>query len=36
MNQSYGNFGWSKGAILNICIGQGEILVTPIQVLNFY
>ena len=35
MNQRYGNFGWSKGAVLNICIGQGEILVTPIQVLNF-
>ena len=32
---AYGNFGWSKGAVLNICIGQGEILVTPIQVLNF-
>ena len=36
MNQRYGNFGWSKGAVLNICIGQGEILVTPIQVLNFH
>jgi len=35
MNERYGNFGWSKGAILNICIGQGEILVTPIQVFNF-
>ena len=35
MNHRYGNFGWSKGAVLNICIGQGEILVTPIQVLNF-
>jgi penicillin-binding protein 2 len=35
MNERYGSFGWSKGAILNICIGQGEILVTPIQVFNF-
>ena len=35
MNNRYGNFGWSKGAILNICIGQGEILVTPMQVFNF-
>ena len=35
MNNRYGNFGWSRGAILNICIGQGEILVTPMQVFNF-
>ena len=24
-------YGWSVGAMLNISIGQGEILVTPIQ-----
>ncbi|MFL2983756.1 MAG: penicillin-binding protein 2 [Candidatus Neomarinimicrobiota bacterium] len=35
MNQRYGRFGWSKGALLNFCIGQGEILVTPIQVFNY-
>jgi len=35
MNKRYGRFGWSKGALLNFCIGQGEILVTPIQVFNY-
>ena len=31
----YGKYGWSKGTLLNLAIGQGEILVTPIQVLNY-
>jgi len=35
MNKRYGPSGWSKGALLNFCIGQGEILVTPIQVFNY-
>ena len=35
MNKRYGRYGWSKGAMLNICIGQGELLVTPIQVFNY-
>ncbi len=35
MDKRYGRFGWSKGALLNFCIGQGEILVTPIQVFNY-
>ena len=35
MNKRYGRFGWSTGALLNFSIGQGEILVTPIQVLNY-
>ena len=35
MNERYGRSGWSKGALLNFCIGQGEILVTPIQVFNY-
>ena len=35
MNKRYGRFGWSKGSLLNFCIGQGEILVTPIQVFNY-
>ena len=35
MNNRYGRSGWSKGALLNFCIGQGEILVTPIQVFNY-
>ena len=35
MDNRYGSFGWSKGALLNYCIGQGEILVTPMQVFNY-
>ena len=35
MNELYGKWGWSKGALLNISIGQGEILVTPIQMANY-
>ena len=31
MNRIHGRWGWSKGALLNISIGQGEILVTPLQ-----
>ena len=31
----YGKYGWSKGTLLNLAIGQGELLVTPIQVLNY-
>jgi penicillin-binding protein 2 len=32
MDHLYGRWGWSKGALLNISIGQGEILVTPLQI----
>tara|TARA_Y100001970_G_scaffold293680_1_gene442336 strand:+ start:1990 stop:3753 length:1764 start_codon:yes stop_codon:yes gene_type:complete len=35
MQKRYGKYGWSKGTLLNLAIGQGEILVTPIQVLNY-
>ena len=35
MNNLYGKWGWAKGALLNIAIGQGEILVTPIQMANY-
>tara|TARA_A100000164_G_scaffold342699_1_gene340401 strand:+ start:288 stop:2045 length:1758 start_codon:yes stop_codon:yes gene_type:complete len=35
MNKRYGRSGWSKGALLNYCIGQGELLVTPMQVFNY-
>ena len=35
MNNRYGKSGWSKGSLLNFCIGQGEILVTPMQVFNY-
>ena len=31
MNKLHGRYGWSTGAMLNISIGQGEVLVTPIQ-----
>ena len=32
MNKKYGRWGWSEGAMLNISIGQGELLVTPLQI----
>ena len=32
MNKKYGKWGWSEGAMLNISIGQGELLVTPLQI----
>ena len=35
MNKRYGRFGWSKGSLLNYSIGQGELLVTPMQVFNY-
>ena len=35
MYKRYGKYGWSKGSLLNLAIGQGELLVTPIQVLNY-
>ena len=35
MNKLYGRYGWSLGAMLNISIGQGEILVTPIQMMAY-
>ena len=35
LHKRYGKYGWSRGTLLNLAIGQGEILVTPIQVLNY-
>lgn len=35
MNKRYGKYGWSRGALLNLSIGQGELLVTPIQVFKY-
>jgi penicillin-binding protein 2 len=34
-NLRYGDRGWTRGLKLNISIGQGEILVTPIQLLTY-
>jgi penicillin-binding protein 2 len=30
-DQRYGKSGWTKGVMLNLAIGQGELLVTPLQ-----
>ena len=35
MTKRYGKFGWSQGALLNMAIGQGELLATPVQILNY-
>ncbi|MCK5331707.1 MAG: penicillin-binding protein 2 [Candidatus Marinimicrobia bacterium] len=35
MDNKYGKRRWSKGNLLNIVIGQGDILVTPIQMLLY-
>ena len=34
MNQKYGKYGWSTGNLLTFVIGQGDVLVTPLQVLQ--
>jgi len=34
-DQRFGKRGWTAGVMLNLAIGQGEILVTPMQVLRF-
>ena len=31
MNKTFGNGGWTRGHVANISIGQGEVLVTPMQ-----
>jgi penicillin-binding protein 2 len=36
LEQRYGKNRWTKGILLNLGIGQGEILVTPLQLANFY
>jgi penicillin-binding protein 2 len=36
LDQRYGKNRWTKGILLNLGIGQGEILVTPLQLANFY
>ena len=35
MNNKYGKWGWSRGNLLNLALGQGDILVTPIQMVQF-
>jgi penicillin-binding protein 2 len=35
MRKRYGKYGWSRGVLLNLAIGQGELLVTPMQILNY-
>jgi penicillin-binding protein 2 len=35
-DRRYGQSGWGRGVTLNLSIGQGELLVTPIQLAVFY
>ncbi|MEO0294335.1 MAG: penicillin-binding protein 2 [candidate division WOR-3 bacterium] len=35
-NKKYGGRGWSKGVLANLAIGQGEVLITPIQGVTFF
>jgi len=36
-NERYGGrSGWGNGVLLNLCIGQGEVLVTPIQLIQHF
>ena len=35
-DQRYGRRKWSQGLVLNNAIGQGEVLVTPLQLAQFY
>jgi penicillin-binding protein 2 len=35
-NKRYGNTGWTKYLVVNLAIGQGEILVTPLQMAAIY
>lgn len=35
MEAKYGQGRWTKGHLLNIAIGQGDVLVTPIQMLTY-
>ena len=34
MNDKYGKNGWGRGSLLNFVIGQGDVLTTPIQVIQ--
>jgi penicillin-binding protein 2 len=35
-NKRYGNTGWTKFLVINLAIGQGEVLVTPLQMAAIY
>ncbi|MBN1997534.1 penicillin-binding protein 2 [candidate division KSB1 bacterium] len=35
LNAEHGENGWGKGMLFNLAIGQGELLVTPIQMAQF-
>jgi len=35
LDRVYGKSGWSKGMLLNLGIGQGDLLVTPLQMAQF-
>lgn len=35
MNQKYGTNNWTRGNLLNIVVGQGDVLVTPLQLAQF-
>ncbi len=35
-NKYFGRYGWGKGVAANFAIGQGEILITPLQIVRFF
>jgi penicillin-binding protein 2 len=35
-DEKYGKRGWSRGVLANLAIGQGEVLVTPLQGVTFF
>jgi len=35
-NDHYSEHGWSRGNILNLVIGQGEVLLTPLSIVTYY
>ncbi|MCK4420565.1 penicillin-binding protein 2 [candidate division WOR-3 bacterium] len=35
-NNKYGGRGWDRGVLANLAIGQGEVLLTPLQIVVFF